>query len=312
MHFFRLSLCLAVIGITFLLVIIINHHTAYGELCAYGPFQKYNETDEVFLGQIISKEPFKFAYMNMKMTLLVSEVFKGKYNDTLTVFYNDCGEGMGCNDNGLVKGKQYVIFGQYSGNNLFSNLECGFILPADTYTIAEVNKLAHVAPLAPSPTPIYAPTETQFEKTVKVNDTNFMLNYTITGNNNTITSIKPDTHEMSLVILTSAQSYGNFTITLPRELIYAKINGNDTSFPYSYCTITQSHYDCGDILVRAFEKKATLIDRTITINFEKGSDTILLGGSHVIPEFGSFAGMIILISIIGVVLISRKFNYQVL
>ncbi|MDE2590053.1 MAG: hypothetical protein KGL95_10365 [Patescibacteria group bacterium] len=120
-------------------------------------------------------------------------------------------------------------------------------------------------------------TQVENEKTVTVNDTNFTLNYTITGNDNKIAKINLDTAGEGLVIFMNAHSDGNFTITLPRELIDAKINGTDTTFTY--------HEVGGDITALVTDKKSTPIDRTITIYFGAGNRVIDLMGSHAVPEF---------------------------
>lgn len=135
-------------------------------------------------------------------------------------------------------------------------------------------------------------TQVENEKTVTVNDTNFTLNYTITGNDNKIAKINLDTAGEGLVIFMNAHSDGNFTITLPRELIDAKINGTDTIFTY--------HEVGGDITALATDKKSTPIDRTITIYFGAGNRVIDLVGSHVVPEF-PLAIPVLLIGIISLI-----------
>ncbi|MDE1765855.1 MAG: hypothetical protein KGI27_06220 [Thaumarchaeota archaeon] len=130
------------------------------------------------------------------------------------------------------------------------------------------------------------------EKTVTVNGTNFTLNYTITGNDNKIAKINLDTAGEELVIFMNAHSDGNFTITLPRELIDAKINGTDTTFTY--------HEVGGDITALVTDKKSTPIDRTITIYFGAGNRVIDLVGSHVVPEF-PLAIPVLLIGIISLI-----------
>lgn len=134
------------------------------------------------------------------------------------------------------------------------------------------------------------------EKTVTVNGTNFTLNYTITGNDNKIAKINLDTAGEELVIFMNAHSDGNFTITLPRELIDAKINGTDTVFAY--------HEAGGDISAVTMDKKKTSIDRTITIIFGAGNRVIDLVGSHVVPEF-PFSIPVLLIGIISLIAFTR-------
>lgn len=149
-------------------------------------------------------------------------------------------------------------------------------------------------------TPTCVLAQVENEETVTVNGTNFTLNYTITGNDNKIAKINLDTAGEGLVIFMNTHSNGNFTITLPRELIDAKINGTDTIFTY--------HEVGGDITALTMDKKNTSIDRTITISFGQGNRVIDLVGSHVIPEFSFPLGMVLPISIIVMILIYSCFR----
>jgi hypothetical protein len=150
--------------------------------------------------------------------------------------------------------------------------------------------------LIPNPTAQTPLKQVENEKTVTVNGTNFTLNYTITGNDNKITKINLDTAGKGLIIFMNAHSNGNFTITLPRELIDARINGTDTIFTY--------HEVGGDITAFVTDKKNTSIDRTITIYFGAGNEMIDLEGSHVIPEF-PFTIPILLASFVSVIVFYR-------
>jgi len=129
-------------------------------------------------------------------------------------------------------------------------------------------------------------------------NTNFSIQYNNTGIAQ-ILSVKPDIQARSLVITLQATKEGLLTITLPRELIDKKVRGADSPFFFVI-----SGYISGD----AEENSKTSTQRTITIPFIEGTHVIVIGGTQIVPEFGSLTGMIVLISIIGVLTISRKFR----
>ena len=47
---------------------------------------------------------------------------------------------------------------------------------------------------------------------------------------------------------------------------------------------------------------------TITIPFKKGTEKIEIFGSYVVPEFGQMVMIVLAVTIIGIVIISRKTN----
>lgn len=147
--------------------------------------------------------------------------------------------------------------------------------------------------------PTLALAEAQNENKITVNGTNFTLNYTITGNNK-ITNIDLDTARKDLFITFNAQSDGNLTITLPRELIDAKINGKDVAFPF--------HYNMDYVAYDTLEKKDTSVDRTIAFPFKQGNWIIRVSGTQVIPEFGFTLSMVLPISVIGMIIIYSRFK----
>ena len=55
-----------------------------------------------------------------------------------------------------------------------------------------------------------------------------------------------------------------------------------------------------------FEEITTSTDRTLTIEFQAGSEQIEIIGTFVIPEFGTIAAMILAVAIISIVAISAK------
>jgi hypothetical protein len=136
-------------------------------------------------------------------------------------------------------------------------------------------------------------------KVINVMNTNFSIQYNNTGIAK-ILSVRPDVPARALVITLQATKDGLLTITLPRELIDKKDRGADS--PYFFVI---GGYISGD----AKENSKTSTERTITIPFIAGTEQIEIIGTWIVPEFGSLAGMIIAISIIGVIVISTRFRF---
>ncbi len=135
--------------------------------------------------------------------------------------------------------------------------------------------------------------------TVGVDRTNFVLSYKITGGS--VLSVTPDDDANSLIIAISTTSDGELTITLPRELIDAKINGGDDSF---FVLIDGEEVE--------FTETKTSTDRTLKISFPDGAEEIEIIGSFVVPEFGTIAVLILAIAIISIIAVSAKTRLSIL
>src|SRR3989337_527183 len=135
--------------------------------------------------------------------------------------------------------------------------------------------------------------------TIKVDRTNFVLSYKITGGS--VLSVTPDDEANSLVVVIKTTSDGVLTITLPRALIDAKINGQDDNF---FVLIDGEEVE--------FEETATGTDRTLTIAFPDGAEEIEIIGTFVVPEFGTIAALILAIAIISIIAVSAKTRLSIL
>src|SRR3990170_4216435 len=135
--------------------------------------------------------------------------------------------------------------------------------------------------------------------TIGVDTTNFVLSYTITGGS--VLSVTPDDEANSLVVVIKTTSDGVLTITLPRALIDAKINGQDDNF---FVLIDGEEVE--------FEETATGTDRTLTIAFPDGAEEIEIIGTFVVPEFGTIAALILAIAIISIIAVSAKTRLSIL
>lgn len=122
------------------------------------------------------------------------------------------------------------------------------------------------------------------------------LNYTMNGG--TVKTVTIDTQISTLHLYVNSISDGRITVQIPRTLIDAKTtSGQDDTFI---------------ILIDGAEVKpqsetADNNFRNLTIPLLKGSKDVEIIGTQTIPEFSSLVGMIMAISIIGVIAVSRKF-----
>ncbi len=129
--------------------------------------------------------------------------------------------------------------------------------------------------------------------------TDFMVGYQITGGN--LISIKPDLDANSLIIAIDAFDDGQLTITLPRELIDAKIGDEDDDY-----------FVLVDGEEVSFDETTTSTDRTLTISFPAGAEEIEIIGTMVVPEFGAIAALILAVAIISIIAVSAKSRLSIM
>ena len=127
----------------------------------------------------------------------------------------------------------------------------------------------------------------------------FGIGYQITGGS--IISITPDIDQSSLIIVIEAVDDGELTITLPRELIDAKIGDADDDF---FVLVDAEEVD--------FDETKTDLDRTLTIGFPAGTEEIEIIGTFVIPEFGTIAALILAVAIISIIAVSAKTRLSII
>jgi len=102
---------------------------------------------------------------------------------------------------------------------------------------------------------------------VSISETNFMIEFHITDGN--LISITPDVDANSLIIAIDATDDGQLTITLPRELIDAKIGDKDDDFLVLV-----------DRKEMYFDETTTSTDRTLVILFPAGAEEIEIIGTN--------------------------------
>jgi predicted secreted protein with PEFG-CTERM motif len=135
--------------------------------------------------------------------------------------------------------------------------------------------------------------------TISVDRTNFSLSYSITGGS--VLNVNPDDDASSLIITIETTSDGELTITLPRALIDAKLGDADEGF---FVLVDGEEVEFGEV------KTAT--DRTLTIAFPDGAETIEIIGTFVVPEFGTIAALILAVAIISIIAVTSKTRLSII
>jgi hypothetical protein len=134
--------------------------------------------------------------------------------------------------------------------------------------------------------------------TMLVEGTNFSVKYSIT--NGKVMGIKLDPQAKSLIISIQTTGDGILILSLPRELIDAKINGNDTTF-----------YVLVDGQEGNFQETATTTSgRILSVNFTNGTTEIEIIGTFVIPEFGLMESTVFTIAVISIIAISSTMRLR--
>jgi predicted secreted protein with PEFG-CTERM motif len=137
------------------------------------------------------------------------------------------------------------------------------------------------------------------DTTVSVQGSSDLIGYEITGGK--LLGISPDVEANSLIISIDATSNGSLTLTIPRSVLDATINGGDDDF---FVLIDGEEVD--------FDETTTSKDRTLTIAFPVGAEEIEIIGTFVVPEFGTIAVMILSIAIISIIAISAKSRLSII
>ncbi len=137
------------------------------------------------------------------------------------------------------------------------------------------------------------------DTTVSVKGASDLIGYEITGGK--LQSIMPDVDANSLIVSIDATSDGSITLTIPRSVLDATINGEDDDF---FVLIDGEEVD--------FEEISTETDRTLTIAFPAGAEEIEIIGTFVVPEFGTIAAMILAVAIISIIAISAKSRLSII
>ncbi len=131
------------------------------------------------------------------------------------------------------------------------------------------------------------------ETTVSVEGSSDLIGYEITGGK--LLSIMPDVDANSLIVSIDATDDGSLTLTIPRSVLDATMDGEDDDF---FVLIDGEEVD--------FDESISSTDRVLTIAFPAGAEEIEIIGTFVVPEFGAIAAMVLAVAIISIVAISAR------
>ena len=136
--------------------------------------------------------------------------------------------------------------------------------------------------------------EKPVESQVEVN-----LNHEISGGE--VTQMIVDGNSKSLIISLNASNDGEITITLPRDVIDAKIGNEDDEF---FVLVDNEEV--------AFDETSTAADRTVTVQFDAGVETIEIIGTFAVPEFGTIAIIILGIAIVSIIAVTSRSSISIM
>jgi len=133
------------------------------------------------------------------------------------------------------------------------------------------------------------------------NQGTFDVEYTIKGG--TVENMIVDSNIFAIIIQIDSTDEGTITLDLPREFIGAeKQDGKDITFIILIDGIEVTYQE---LVVNSDS-------RVIIINFEEADSVIEIIGTYVIPEFGTFVMIILIVGIMTIILASRnKFQINV-
>jgi len=133
--------------------------------------------------------------------------------------------------------------------------------------------------------------------TIRVEFEGNVFNVKASLSNGSIRSIEVDPDFTSIIVSVSTTDQdGELTITLPRQLIDARINGDDDDF------IVLVDGDEADF----DETDTTSTERTLTIPVPAGAEEIEIIGTVVVPEFGILAALVLAVAVGAIIAVSRK------
>ena len=135
----------------------------------------------------------------------------------------------------------------------------------------------------------------------------FDVPYTMKGG--IISSINVNQKNLSLVINIATSSDGNLNLNLPRESIDSVNNsGQDIDF------IVLMYEGNSQIPIQTDFKKVETGDefRSINIPVKNGDTKIEIVGTHVVPEFGTIAMIVLAVAIVSIIAVSAKSRLSIM
>lgn len=157
-----------------------------------------------------------------------------------------------------------------------------FIFGQENETISQLNETATTSDLVNS-------------KELEIGNASYQIRYQISGDNQ-LNEMWVQRDNITLAAEIRALSDGVLTIELPRDVIDSKKQSNMDDV---YAVFI------GGQLVPYDEIMNNTHARILSIEFGNGSEQIEITGTHIVPEFGPLAALVLAISIAGVVVVTR-------
>ena len=136
-------------------------------------------------------------------------------------------------------------------------------------------------------------------ETTESSQVSVTLDHEISGGQ--VISMTADGSANSVIIELDAKDDGSITVTLPRDVIDATVGDEDDDF---FVLVDNEEV--------VFEETKGSADRTVTVAFPAGAETVEIIGTFAIPEFGTIAVMILAVAIISIVAISAKSKLSIM
>jgi len=132
-------------------------------------------------------------------------------------------------------------------------------------------------------------------KELEIGNASYQIRYQISGDNQ-LNEMWVQRDNITLAAEIRALSDGVLTIELPRDVIDSKKQSNMDDVYAVFIDGQLVPYD---------EIMNSTHARILSIEFRNGSEQIEITGTHIVPEFGPLAALVLAISIAGVVAVTR-------
>lgn len=165
---------------------------------------------------------------------------------------------------------------------LFIGSSSHIIFGQENETISQLNETATTSDLVNS-------------KELEIGNASYQIRYQISGDNQ-LNEMWVQRDNITLAAEIRALSDGVLTIELPRDVIDSKKQSNMDDVYAVFIDGQLVPYD---------EIMNNTHARILSIEFGNGSEQIEITGTHIVPEFGPLAALVLAISIAGVVIVTR-------
>lgn len=165
---------------------------------------------------------------------------------------------------------------------MFIGSSSHIIFGQENETISQLNETATTSDLVNS-------------KELEIGNASYQIRYQISGDNQ-LNEMWVQRDNITLAAEIRALSDGVLTIELPRDVIDSKKQSNMDDVYAVFIDGQLVPYD---------EIMNNTRARILSIEFGNGSEQIEITGTHIVPEFGPLAALVLAISIAGVVVVTR-------